>query len=262
MRTVDFFIAGVQKGGTTALDSYLRRHSAIQMARIKEVHHFDDEKNVDWATPAHDRLHTHFDWTVEGVRRGEATPIYTYWPRSLERLKTYNSGARLIIGLRHPVHRAHSHWKMEVTRGADTLSFEEAVSDAGRQRVASAPGGVHRVYSYIERGFYAAQVERVLRLFAREKVHFFRTDALWRDTAATLSQIEAFLGLPEELGQGAAPEYIVPLKPGTQGPLEHAPLRVELLTLFAQDIAATAKLTGLNLGDWLSPGYAEPMSGA
>ncbi|MCA0448534.1 MAG: sulfotransferase, partial [Proteobacteria bacterium] len=42
MGRVDFFIAGVQKGGTTALDHYLRDHPAIQMASVKEVHAFDD----------------------------------------------------------------------------------------------------------------------------------------------------------------------------------------------------------------------------
>lgn len=262
MRRVDFFIAGVQKGGTTALDSYLRRHSAIQMAGVKEVHHFDDEKNVDWDAPSHDRLHTHFDWARAGVRRGEATPIYTYWPRAIERVKNYNPDAHLIVGLRHPVYRAYSHWKMEVTRGADTLSFEEAVGLQGRQRVEAAPGGVHRVYSYIERGYYAAQVERVLAHFPREQVHFLRTDALWHDTPATLSGIEAFLDVPHELGCDAGPEYIVPLKPGSVGSLDDAPLRARLAALFARDIDQTQTLTGLDLGDWLSPAYAEPMAAA
>lgn len=40
---VDFFIAGVQKGGTTALDAMLRAHPALQMAARKEVHFFDKD---------------------------------------------------------------------------------------------------------------------------------------------------------------------------------------------------------------------------
>jgi hypothetical protein len=37
---VNFLIAGTQKGGTTALDSYLREHPEICMADAKEVHFF------------------------------------------------------------------------------------------------------------------------------------------------------------------------------------------------------------------------------
>ena len=38
---INFIICGTQRGGTTALDSYLRTHSDICMADKKEVHYFD-----------------------------------------------------------------------------------------------------------------------------------------------------------------------------------------------------------------------------
>jgi hypothetical protein len=47
---VGFYIVGVQKAGTTALDFFLRRHDAIEMAAGKEAHHFDNEK-IDWRNP-------------------------------------------------------------------------------------------------------------------------------------------------------------------------------------------------------------------
>ena len=40
---VDFFLIGVQKGGTTALATHFQKQPTIQMARVKEVHYFDDE---------------------------------------------------------------------------------------------------------------------------------------------------------------------------------------------------------------------------
>lgn len=148
---VDFFIIGTQKGGTTALDAYLRQHPQLQMAHVKEVHHFDNE-TLQWAHPDHGGLHDQFDWTVPHVLRGEATPIYLYWPQSLTRLHTYNPQARLIVSLRQPTFRAHSHWRMETRRGLETLSFEGAVSPTGRKRVQDTINGVHRVFSYVERG--------------------------------------------------------------------------------------------------------------
>lgn len=100
-RTVDFFIVGAQKGGTTGLDHYLRRHDQIQMARMKEVHHFDDETRVDWSDPNHDRLHSAFDWGKPVIVRGETSSIYAYWP-------------------------------------PESLSFRDAIFPMGRERVSAA----------------------------------------------------------------------------------------------------------------------------
>jgi hypothetical protein len=257
-RRVDFFIIGVQKGGTTALASYLAGHPEIGFSRVKEVHHFDDETRVDWAAPDHARLHAQFDWDGPDRVRGEATPITIYWPPALPRLKAYNDEARLILALRHPSLRAWSHWRMETGRKADTFSFEEAISPEGRARVAEAPGGVHRAYSYVERGLYAAQIARLLKMFPRQQIHFLRTDDLWHDTGRTLAGIERFLGVSPAVSARAPQRYIVPLAPvGAPGMTD--PVRASLDALYAEDIRQTAALAGLDLSDWLAPGYAEPM---
>jgi len=257
-RTIDFFIAGVQKGGTTALDHYLRQHSRIQMASVKEAHHFDDEARIDWSNPHHDGLHGLFDWSVPGVIRGESTPIYSYWPRSLERIAQYNPRAKLVVALRHPTFRAFSHWRMEAKRGYDTLSFEDAIADRGRQRVREAPEGSHRVFSYIERGFYREQIRRIFELYPRSQVHFFRTDDLWNSTAETLGHIERFLQLEAQLGQRAKQDYVVPIETLSLGQMS-APVRCALDDIFREYIGDTAALTGLDLSDWLHLEYAEPM---
>lgn len=256
-RHVDFFIVGVQKGGTTALASSLGRNPAIQMARVKEVHHFDDETRIDWSAPRHDHLHAEFDWSVTDVVRGEATPIYCYWPAALPRLQRYHPVAKLIIGLRHPTFRAFSHWRMERARGADTMTFEEAISPRGRARVSAAPGGVHRVFSYVERGLYAAQLARLLDLFPRGQIHVFRTDRLWAEPAATLASIEEFLGVAPLPDPDVRPRYVTPVE--TAPATLPAAVRPALDGLFVDDIRRTAELTGIDLSDWLSPHYREPM---
>lgn len=252
---VQFFIAGVQKGGTTALDSILRDHPSIQMARVKEVHHFDDEA-VDWSAPDHGRLHAAYDWAATGVVRGEATPITLYWPNALERLRRYNPRAKLLIGLRHPAFRAFSHWRMETKRGWDSLPFPQAVGPEGRQRVRDAPGGVHRVFSYVERGLYARQIEHLLTLFPRHQVLFFRTDRLWLEPGQVLDAVQDAVEVERRL---AAPRrYVVPLDSSDLGPIPAEP-RQMLDQVFATDIRRTAALSGLDLADWLRPDYREPM---
>lgn len=254
---VDFFVIGVQKGGTTALAHHLRQHPAIQMSRVKEVHHFDNE-TLDWSQPDHARLHEQFDWQVEGVLRGEATPIYIYWPKSLPRIRAYNSAAKLIIGLRHPSFRTFSHWRMEAKRGAEELPFEQAISEAGRDRVRNSPESVHRVYSYVERGFYHGQIARLLELFPRRQIHFFRTDELWTRPGAMLDAICEFLNIDRTPISCTEQRYVVPVNASDLGDLP-VEARSLLDAMFRDDIRLTAKLVGLDLDDWLETDYREPM---
>lgn len=252
MARIDFFIAGVQKGGTTALDAMLRRHPAIQMAARKEPHFFNDDAR-DWSAPDYEALHALYDWSRSDVVRGEATPIYTYWPNAIERIAAYAPRAKLIVALRRPVERAFSHWRMEVSRKAERMAFAKAIRE-GRARV----GAAHRVYSYVERGFYAEQIARVLAAFPRAQVHVLRTDALWRDPNGVLAGVHAFLGVAPLRTEEKA-SYVAPRASRVAGAMAAAD-RDYLLDLFAADIRATAAATGLDLDDWLDPDYQEPMA--
>jgi len=252
---VNFFVAGVQKGGTTALDQYLRLHPDVQMAATKEIHFFDDE-SVDWENASYARLHLAFENHDSRRLRGETTPIYTYWPFCLERIQRYNLAAKIIIALRHPSFRAFSHWRMEAKRGLEPLPFSEAITSAARRRVRNSPNGVHRVFSYVERGFYSKQIEIALRLFPRSQVMFYRTDDLWSDPNFVLCQIQDFLGVGRKLCVNRS--YIVPEQAFEPEKMSTADRR-SLDRLFADDIRRTAPQTDLNLDDWLDLAYEEPM---
>jgi hypothetical protein len=196
---VSFIIAGVQKGGTTALFDYLGDEPGVSMSRVKEVHFFDDDA-LAWADPDYTAYHANFE-PFDGRPRGEATPIYTYWPNSLERIAAYNPAARLIVLMRDPVQRAWSHWKMDYSRKLDPLPFARCIRE-GRQRLFDAsPWGFHRNFSYVERGFYGEQMARLFEFFPREQVLALRAEDLRADPGSTLGRVRNFLGL----AQGAAP---------------------------------------------------------
>ena len=108
---VEFLIAGVQKGGTTALFSFLSRHPKLFLPPCKEVHYFDDE-SVDWQSPDYSRLDAYFRDRSSGQIAGEATPIYTYWQPSAERIQRYNPAMRLIVLLRDPSGRRRNDAEM------------------------------------------------------------------------------------------------------------------------------------------------------
>ncbi|PHY19623.1 sulfotransferase [Caulobacter sp. BP25] len=195
---IGFLVAGVQKGGTTALFDYLVEHPDLSLPVVKEAHFFDDETNVDWSRPDYAPYEALFSADPGGRRlRGEATPIYLYWPNSLERIAAYNPEMRLILIFRDPIERALSHWKMEYARGAETEPFAWCVRD-GRARVATDPNapGFHRVYSYVERGFYGAQLRRLLSIFPREQLLFLRSDDLRAEPERILCTVCDFLNAP------------------------------------------------------------------
>lgn len=250
----DFFVIGAQKAGTTALDRMLRQHPALMMARTKETHFFDRAEK-DWAGSDYSDFHQQFDWRRPAVR-GEATPIYLYWPDAIERLWTYNSSAKLIVGLRHPVFRAFSHWRMEVSRGAETLDFSSAIRE-GRQRVRDAAGGVHRIYSYVERGFYGDQLERLFRYFDHDQVCCYRTDELYACPERVLARLWGFLRV-EAPARAIGSEYVAPLVNRVSSALCSAD-RSYLESIYAGQYARVEALSGVDLSDWRHPDYAEPM---
>lgn len=256
---LDFFIAGVQKGGTTALHSKLQDHPQIFLPERKEVHFFDNEQ-IKWgAADPYASYHQYFDFEQDKIF-GEATPNYLYWPKSAKRMAAYNPDAKIVVIFRHPTFRALSAWKMEVTRGAETLDFSTAVSVRGRARVWFARGGVHRKYSYVEKGQYVRQIERLLRFFPKEQVLFLTSDALWRDEGQTMARVCRFLSIdPARLpARDQKKKYVVPVD-STDVPLPDKKILAALSHRFHTEIEGTAKITGLDLSHWLDPEYAEPM---
>lgn len=195
LQKLGFLICGVQKCGTTALWHFLSRHSQIVFGPQKEMHVFDNEE-TNWNDPDYKTLHNPYAQNAVGKLWGDATPIYTYWPPSLKRIHAYNPAIKLVVILRNPVERAYSHWRMEVARNAETLSFSNAIRQ-GRKRISSQQDieGVHRVYSYVERGFYAAQLARLLHLFPREQVLVLRQIDLYGNHRVTLDRICDFLAI-------------------------------------------------------------------
>ena len=238
---VDFIIAGVQKAGTTALFDYLSGDPNLSLSRVKEVHFFDDE-TVDWQDPDYGPYHSQFDWTAPGLK-GEATPIYIYWPGSLERIARYNPAVRLIVMLRDPVERAWSHWRMETARGVETHPFGWCIRQGRARLMDATPWGHHREFSYVERGFYGEQVERLFGLFGRDQVLFITSEALRSDPNLVLGQVSHFLGAP-------TPPHVThrEIHVGQEmAGLETADIAF-LRSLYARDLEQLADLTGIDFG--------------
>lgn len=247
-RKVEFLIAGVQKGGTSALFEYLRDMPGLQLPDVKEVHFFDDEDGVDWRQPDYSAYHRQF--RDDGRLWGEATPIYLYWPNCIERIAAYNPAMKLILLFRDPVERAWSHWKMEYAKRKETEGFQWCIRE-GRDRVRrgdpAAPGH-HRVFSYVERGFYGHQVDRLLTSFPRSQCLFLLSEDLRDRPADVLRDISAFLGQP--VSTTLTPKIVHAARQADYRSLLE-PTDIQLLAeLYAADMERFSDLTGIDAGRW------------
>ena len=254
-RRVDFLVAGVQKGGTTALHGYLREHPDLGLPADKELHVFDDEA-LDWAAPDDAAYHARFAGLEGRPRWGEATPIYVYWPQCMPRISRYRPDMRLVLVFRDPVERAWSHWRMESARGFDAAPFAWAIRD-GRARVddPAAPGH-HRVYSYVERGFYAGQLARAHALFGRERVLALRSEDLDARPDEVLARVAGFLGVAPFAAPVAPRRANVGRGPRTPHGMEPQD-RTYLAGLYRDDLTRFTQLSALETSEW-----AKPNSGA
>jgi hypothetical protein len=241
---VDFVIGGTQKGGTSALDAFLRQHPHICMPETrKELHFFDREENFG-GRPAYKKYHANFKPAPQHRVIGEATPIYMYWNTAPTRIWSYNPGMKWVLVLRHPVERAFSAWNMETKRGAERVSFREAVAQES-MRCREALPLQHRIFSYLDRGFYAHQVRRLFNTFGRENCLILLNEDLRTNHQITLRSVFDFLKVdpsfvpPEasvfehEYDQGIEPE-----------------LYSKLIDLFYFDIKQLERLLSRDLSSW------------
>lgn len=241
---VSFLIAGAQKCGTTALDAYLRHHPELEMPRVKEAHYFDREGEVDWRQPDARALESLYDGPV-GRLRGESTPVTLYWTPAHYRVLRYNPEMRFIILMRDPADRAWSQWRMSRGRGLEPLDFSEAIR-GGRTRVLDGDGpmGLSRHFSYVERGYYARQIEQLASLFPLDSMLFLTQDMVSERIDEALDRVACFLGVS---GFAPATPVRMNVSAGEAASEMSAVDRAYLNTLYEKDLARLRTLTGLDL---------------
>ena len=243
-KRLSFLVCGAQKSGTTALADYLRQHPGIHLPKAKELHFFDDETQA-WPEPDLNALHRHFQAADADQLWGEATPISLYWDPAAERIWRYNSAIRLIVILRNPIERAYSHWAMEHRRGNDPLPFALALEQEEARCRAALPLQ-HRVFSYVDRGFYSAQLRRLWRFFGREQVLVLRQEELRLSPQTCLDK-----DLATSQNCSRASHHSAHTPQRWLRPRDGPTCREHLRHIFWQEIGQLEHLLGWDCSDWL-----------
>jgi Sulfotransferase domain len=202
----DFLIVGAQRAGTTSLYNYLADHPDVGRVRLgKGVHYFDTN-----ATESMAWYRSYFPFDPKRIplkskptHVGEGAPYYMFHPMCPARIDAALPGVKLIAILRDPIERAHSQWAHESARGYETLPFEQALH-AENQRLAGEeaklidPAGrsfSHQHHSYIARGQYASQIERLWERFGRDRVMVIAAPRMFSSPAEVYAETLSFLGL-------------------------------------------------------------------
>lgn len=248
-KPVSFLICGAQKAGTTALSDYIRKHPDLFIPERKELHYFDNDE-LSWNRNGivrrwnESRYHRGFRQAPSHAVLGEATPIYMYWEEAPRRIWEYNPEMKIIVILRNPVDRAYSHWAMEKNRGNEVLSFEEAIEQE-QERCREQLPLQHRIYSYVDRGFYSVQIRRLWHLFGKERVLTLRQEKLMDEPNDCLLQVWKHLGVERTRELGPLKSHL-----GTYEGMMPRQTHQRLTERFESEIEELESMLGWDCSSW------------
>lgn len=222
---------GAQKAGTSTLFTLLSQHPELFIPPGKEEPFF--HRPYDEGELAA-YLAQHFSPEVTGDRKaGTVTPQYMSSSTTAARLHAAFPHARIVAILRDPVHRAFSHYRMNIRRGLEERSFSSAVADEIDQLDGSGPADPEdEVATYVYRGRYFHLLQPWFDLFGKDHVHIVFTDDLEQDPVGAVHVVHRFLGVePRTTGDEGVRRHADPprhrfpqLRRKVTGPLRRAGL--------------------------------------
>jgi hypothetical protein len=206
-----FLIVGGQRCGTTSMTRALSEHPAVFGAAMHlEVHYFDGayDRGLAWYR-SHFPLRASARLATRAAGASpvafESSPYYMFHPLAAERISRDLPGVKLLVLLRDPVERAYSGHAHETSLGFETETFERALDleparlEGEVERILADPAYIsrgHQHHAYRARGEYAWQLERLERIFGRERIHVVDSDAFFADPGPVYDRVLEFLGLP------------------------------------------------------------------
>lgn len=204
-RHVNLLIIGAAKSGTTTLHRHLAALPEAYFSPVKEPNfHARGALDPQRFSAAFRSNHGAGSGAIGFVRSladydalfagadparhrliGEASTSTLFDPGALASVQALHPEARILVALRHPVERMHSHWGMARKYGFTGRDFRAAV-EADMQ---AADPGWGRSELFFELGCYASQLAPWLAAIPAERLRVVLTEELseagtWRDLAS------------------------------------------------------------------------------
>ena len=168
-----------------------------------------------------------------------------WWDPAPARIWRYNPSIRLVVCLRNPISRAYSHWSMEYDRGKESLKFDDALKKELTRSRLTLPSQDRR-HSYVDRGFYVHQINRLWRFFGKESVLILRQEDLHDNPNHCLNIV------CNHLGVSPMPPFDPQLsRVGSQRKPMSSWARQYLHDCFAGEISTLEAMLGWDCNSWL-----------
>lgn len=192
----NFFVVGAPKAGTTFLFELLKGHPDVFVPRVKEPHFFSTYPAITF-----DEYRGLYARAQGFPIIADFSPFYLSDPSAHQRIREVSPDARIIILLRDPVARAHSHYLMYRRTGTEPeASFLKAL-----QRYFESPGRGDESCrdwkssrEYVEAGMYCDQLSRYLEAFGQRQVQVLLLDDLTSRPRETILQVAQHLGIASD----------------------------------------------------------------
>ena len=152
--TVDFWIAGAQKAGTTTLFDILAEHPDAFVPRAKEIHYFSSD---EFHPQGPSYLDPFYADAPEAALLGGAYVHTMFFPESAARMHAHNPAMKVLAVLRNPIDRAYSAFWFARRNGWEPAeTFEEAL--ALEPTRAEGTLTERTELTYVRHGYYAEQL--------------------------------------------------------------------------------------------------------
>jgi hypothetical protein len=204
----DFFLVGVQKGGTTSLFDALYQHPQIIANKTKEMFYYGNSINYKSGKNYYKQFFA-TEYHKKSVEKKLGKPCFAIdastdsfdSKEAPARIFADNKNARIVVFLRDPVERAFSQYKFSVKLGFETADFEKAL-ELENQRIAEQVGKEHNYafqrLGYRSRGMYAEYLENWYKVFDKKNIFVESSEAFFKDPQAVYDQLIDFLGLEKK----------------------------------------------------------------
>lgn len=202
-RRPDFFLAGAPKCGTTALYEYLRSHPRVFLPQLKEPRFFAEDF-ADFREvrdlEEYERLYSKVPDSALAV--GDGSPWYLCSLFAIERIRSYNPDARIVLLLRNPLEvlpSLHNQFLFSFKETERDLEKAWRLQDARAKGESLPPAHpAPRMLQYAELLSFGRQYEALLRHFSASKVQVILFDDFRRNTPAAYARVLEFLGLEHD----------------------------------------------------------------
>ena len=195
--TVDFFIAGAPKCGTSSLAHYLSQHPHVCFSTPKEPGYFAVNHPESRLTVTEKEYRKTFACSSKHKQiNGEGSTIYLYSGSAFKEIMAHNPKARVIVMLRNPVELAYSLF-LQLRHTADEQEF--VFIDAWNkfsERKKHTPGKSLLLYKDVVS--LGSQVRELLATVPEKQVFIGFLEDFKLNPPKTYKKILDFLNLPDD----------------------------------------------------------------